>query len=200
MARLKKENILLVGAIFAPLILIGYFLFKPILHTATSDDPQYDLLLSARSYGEPGPDGIVRYTFRAKNKRLTLIAHEAKPGEDSYTTSDIFFFRFDAQTQKLIPLPFDVTDVKKQLDPSSWVVDIPEIETYELTLKKTAPDGYKYARQRHSRMVLFDLFDTATPTPIIKKEGRRIVIPIDHTRFSNIRFHGWILKKGAQKK
>ena len=28
MSRIKKENILLLGAIFAPLILIGYFLFR----------------------------------------------------------------------------------------------------------------------------------------------------------------------------
>lgn len=195
MSRIKKENILLLGAIFAPLILIGYFLFKPLLYTATADDPQYDLLFSARSYGEQGPDGITSYTFKAKGQRLALIANEAKEGEKVYATSDIFLFRFDAKTQKVVPIPFDSTLVKKLLTPHSWIIDIPEIENYVLTLKKTAPDGYKYARQRHSRMVLFDLFDTATPTPIIKKEGRRIVIPIDSRRFSNIRFHGWILKK-----
>ena len=195
MAGIKKENILLIGAIFAPLILIGYFLFKPILTTATFEDPQYDVLLSARSYGEQGPDGIIRYTFKAKNKHLSLIAHEAKPGEQEYATSDIFLFRFDVKTQKLIPIPLDATVVKRKFGPHSWIIDIPEIEGYELTLKKIAPDGYKYARQRHSRIVLFDLFDTATPTPILKKEGRRIAIPIDHTRFSNLRFHGWILKK-----
>ncbi len=195
MSRIKKENILLLGAIFAPLILIGYFLFKPVFQATTADDPQYDLLFSARSYGEQGPDGITNYTFKAKGQKLSLIAHEAKEGEKFYATSDVFLFRFDAKTQKVVPLPFDVTMIKKKLTPNSWIVDIPEIEKYVLTLKKTAPDGYKYARQRHSRMVLFDLFDTATPTPIIKKEGRRIVIPIDRTRFSNIRFHGWILKK-----
>ena len=194
MASIKKENFLLVGAIFAPLILIGYFLFKPILNTATSDDPQYDLLISARSYGEQGPDGIVSYTFRAQNSHLSLIAHKAKPGEQSYATSDIFLFRFDVKAQKLVPIPLDATSVKKKLGDHSWVVNIPEVERYELTLKKIAPDGYKYARQRHSRMVLFDLFDTATPTPILKKDGRRIAVPIDHTRFSNVRFHGWITK------
>lgn len=195
MSHMKKENLLLMGAIFAPLLLIGYFLFKPIFHTSTSDDPHYDLLFSARSYGEQGPDGIISYTFKAKEKRLSLIAHEAKEGEEFYATSDIFLFRFDAKTQMVIPIPFDVTTVKRQLTDHSWIVNIPEIENYILTLKKTAPDGYMYARQRQSRLFLFDLFGAATPTPIIKKEGRLIAIPLDRTRFSNIRFHGWILKK-----
>jgi hypothetical protein len=156
MSRIKKENILLLGAIFAPLILIGYFLFKPLFYTTTSDDPQYDLLFSARSYGEQGPDGITSYTFQAKGQHLALVAYEAKEGESTYATSDIFLFRFDAKTQQVVPIPLDATLVKKKLTEHSWIIDIPEIENYVLTLKKIAPDGYKYARQRHSRMVLFD--------------------------------------------
>jgi hypothetical protein len=81
MSRIKKEYILLLGAIFAPLILIGYFLFKPLFYTTTSDDPQYDLLFSARSYGEQGPDGITNYTFQAKGQHLALVAYEAKRGK-----------------------------------------------------------------------------------------------------------------------
>lgn len=195
MSRMKKENILLLGAIFAPLLLIGYFLFKPLFYISNVDQPQYDLLFSARSYGEQGPDGITGYTFKATGERLSLIANEAKEGEGVYGTSDIFLFRFEAKTQKVVPIPFDATLVKEKLTNHSWVVDIPEIERYVLTLKKVAPDGYKYARQRHSRMVLFDFFGSATPTPIIIKDEHRIVIPLDGKRFSNIRFHGWILKK-----
>mgnify|MGYP005992948041 CR=1 FL=1 len=138
---MKKENGLLFGAILAPLLLIGYFLVKPLFNAQTVEDPRYDVLLSARNYAVPAPDGVHRYSFEVNNKHLSLWAHKTTPDRHRSTDS-LHLFRFNVKTKKLVPLEFDPLAIKKKLKTSSWVVNIPELDAYVLTSKKKSPDDF----------------------------------------------------------
>lgn len=191
----SKERILLAFAIMAPLMLIAYFLFKPYFTTRVVEGPQYDLLLSARTFGEPGPDQIIGYTYEVKDQKIRLVVRKAKPEERDDAVSDMYLFRFNAKEQTLERISFDATVVKNKLDEHHWVVDIPDIEKLRITLKKIAPDGYEYARKMMHRIAIFDIFDSRTPIHVVRKRSRNIVIPINYSRYGDIRFHGWILSE-----
>lgn len=196
----KKDKYLLAFAILAPLALIAHFLFVPFLDGDTAEPPEYDLLLSARTYDEPGPDGVAGYRFDMQNKTMQVIAFKdgSEPWARPIATSDLFLFRFEAKTNTLVPIPLDATDVKKRISDTEWIIDIPELETFKLSLKKTAPDGYEYARKVQHRAILLDIFDSRTPIHVIRKGRHSVVIPIDYSRFGDIRFHGWIQKTNSE--
>lgn len=193
-----KERYLLSFAILAPLCLIAFLVFKPHFDASDVPDPQYDILFSAVTPFENGPDHIFDYIFEMNQKRLQIIAVTDKAVKDKLSvarTKDMFIFRFRAKTGEIERIPFDATEVKEQIDDASYVIDIPEIQGLKLSLKKRSPDGYEFARKAVSRAVFVDVFVGGAPLPVIKKDGRIINIPIDFTRFSNIQFRGWILSE-----
>ena len=190
MKKLKREKLILSTAILAPLLLIGYFLLTPLLDFSDVEDPQYNILISARAIGEEGPYGIENYSFHMHNGKLKVLAHKSK--SEFEESDDLHIFIYSPKANKLIPIPFDATHVKRKAGENSWVINIPELETLTLSLKRLSSDGYLYTRQTKSGMVLFGLFDSPTPAHVLKKDNHTIMIPIDRTRYNNIRFRGWI--------
>ncbi|MEP5764241.1 MAG: hypothetical protein ABJ308_06595 [Halieaceae bacterium] len=188
MSMLKRvqENFALVVGISLPLLLVLVFWIATAIPKMTVPDPRYDMIYTADFYDYNAlVHGAVRVDIQDGKLRATFHSSD----KQNYRNTPRIYY-FDVSSGSIHELSIDIP-----ADPQDGqLLSVPEAETYTLSNKSIAPDGYSFDGNYSSRSGFFFFDGGYRYRGIIKKDGRAIKIPTHgHQYQGNLRFLAWVM-------
>jgi hypothetical protein len=187
---LKDHLIWILGGSL-PLCVAFLFYFASSLPKVLVQPPLYDVLYMVSSYPHKGAD------FQITNQKLIVsINSEVK----KRTLPMPKLYRYSAKTATSTEIPITIPFFEKKDSANEReVLSIPQIQNWTIDPNETAPDGYHSVTPQRRNYDLSILLGRSIERQLfITKKGRGYVIK--HEGYSPIRFLGWIVNEGENKK
>jgi hypothetical protein len=133
---LRENNAFLVAAVALPVVVAGLFILATAVPRWTVADPQYDLVLRARSYDVAQAKVVV--DFNVRNGQVEAVVH---PAPANGYTQPWSLFLFEHETKTVREIPVDLPTSLGEGESRTIVVDA--VADRHLNTAVTAPDGYE---------------------------------------------------------
>ena len=191
-----SKNLTLVVGISLPLLLVLVFWIAMAVPRMTVDDPQYDLVLVSRYYGEAVRQLNGTIAFEIDDgmlyARFTVDPNYpvARGNIPAVAIPVPRLYYFDSAAGNLREIDVDLPDEPANGD----ILPVDELAGRTLIAETSAPDGYRFDNSyRGSRGFLF-FFDGYRYGAKIEKDGRAEKIPaIDgNNYYASYEFIGWV--------
>ena len=184
-----KTNFTLVAGISLPVLLVIVFWIATAIPKMTVADPAYDMIYTADQFDYNAQvSGSLR--LDVTDGKLRAVFH-VDDRQNYRSTPRLFYFDVSsgATHEISIDMPGDLQD--------GQLLDIPEANTYTLSNKSIAPDGYSFDGSYSSRSGFLFFGSGYRYRGTIRKDGRAVKIPTHGNQYQgNLRFLGWVIKGG----
>ena len=194
-----KQNLVLLGGIVLPVLLIGGFFVLGNLPRQLADPPQYDFLLVGYRYDYRHPANYY-LDFEVRDGRLTGKVIPKDANNTGYNRQTAAIFRYRAATDTFEEIEYDLPEGLEDLG-DAVPLSMPHTSGLKLDKRNRSPDGYtfEYLGYRGSGGLLGELFGMRRRYDsdyVLRKDNAYFDLPTpsgDTWYQNDLHFMGWVI-------
>lgn len=192
-----RDNLVLMGGIALPVVMMLGFLVASSLPRSLADPPQYDLVFFVDDYASSSA-GNIPVSVKLLVRNGQLVAQYAPVGAQNGYGTWKKIYRFEAATRTVREIPFgypanleSITGLREE--------PVAGLEDARLDTRLQAPDGYELASDQYRGDGLIgDLFwRGGTGRPRLRNGASSVPLDLASDTqaylYSNVQFLGWVL-------
>lgn len=196
-----RKNLVLIGGIVLPVLLVIGFFILSAAPRALADPPQYDFLLVGYRYDYQHPANYY-LSFEVRDARLTGRVLRKDNNTAHFNRQYAGIFRYRAATNTFDEIIFDLPEGLDDIE-EPVVLALEETAALKLDKRHKSPDGYtyEYLGYRGRGGLLGEMFGMRRryeSNYVLKKDNAYIDLPTPASNpyyQNDLHFMGWIIEE-----